>query len=362
MKRQGNLSTQLMDYLKHIAKINVDMGKPLSSVKENTLLLFPDTGCTLNCGICALVAFKGPACENDLASLSKGIETLLKNRMGPFSKGTSLMISKDYLGGKEFLSTLFDHAQNLKQETIFASLFYNRDKSRKLSGITQEIKKVLTDEIRDFKSATAGLSTPEVEIASDYIDQLKDIHWCLKKEIIDNIEAIEQLAPGIEKQNNPTGITLFKRINAVLNSLDRLEVRGRDSAGISVLSTLDEQEFSKYKSALEKKGIAEGLENRSNRQILVNNTISINEVSRPDSPNRITICFVYKFAAEIGALGDNIAFIRNQIKSDLLLQTLAQFATLASSVSAHTRWASIGDITEANCHPLDNTLTDTKIP
>ena len=281
------------------------------------------------------MAFKGPACKSDLESLSKGIETLSKNRLGPFSEDTNPMVSKEYLGGEEFLSSLFDHAQNLKQETIFASLFYDRVKTRKLSELTQDIKKILTDEIRDFKFATAGLSTPEVEIAADHIDQLKDIFWCLKKEIIDNIEAIEQLAPGIEKQNNPTGIALFKRINAVLNSLDRLEVRGRDSAGISVLCTLDEQKFSKYKSVLEKKGIAEGLENRSNRQILSNNTISINEISKPDSPDRITICFVYKFAAEIGALGDNIAFIRNQIKNDHLLQTLAEFPTLASSVSAH---------------------------
>jgi len=361
MKRQGNLSTQFLDHLKHIAKINVDMGKPLSSVKENTLLFFPDTGCTLGCGICALVAFKGPACENDLESLSKGIETLSKNRLGPFSEDTSPMVSKDYLGGKEFLSALFDHAQNLKQETLFASLFYNRKKTRKLSDIAQDIEKILTNEVRDFKSATAGLSTPEVEIAADYIDQLKDIFWCLKKEVIDNIEAIEHLAPGIEKQNNSAGISLFKRINAVLNSLDRLEVRGRDSAGISVLCTLGEKEFTKYKNVLEKKGIAGELENRCNRQILSNNTISIGEADNPGAPNRITICFVYKFAAEIGALGDNIAFIRNQIKSDHLLQVLSEFSLLASSVSAHTRWASIGDITEANCHPLDNTPTDTQI-
>jgi glucosamine--fructose-6-phosphate aminotransferase (isomerizing) len=361
MKRQGNLSTQLFDHLKHIAKINVDIGKPLSSVKENTLLFFPDTGCTLGCGICALVAFKGPTCENDLAPLSRGIETLSKNRLGPFSEDKNLMVSEDYLGGKDFLSTLFDHAQNLKQETIFASLFYNQEKTRKLSGITQDIKKMLADEIRDFKSATAGLSTPEVEIAADHIDQLKDILWCLKKEVINNIEAIKQLAPGIENQNNPAGTALFKRINAVLNSLDRLEVRGRDSAGISVLCTLDEKEFSKYKSILKQKGIFEGLENRSNQQILSNNTISINEIGRPGSANRITICFVYKFAAEIGALGDNIAFIRNQIKNDHLLQTLAEFSTLSSSVSAHTRWASVGDITEANCHPLDNTRTDSGI-
>lgn len=361
MKRQNNFSTQIFDYLKHIAKINVDMGKPLSSVKENTLLFFPDTGCTLGCGICALVAFKGPACENDLESLSRGIATLSQNRLGPFSENTPPMVSQDYLGGAEFLSSLFDHAQNLKQETIFASLFYNREKTRKLSKITQDIEKILTDEVRNFKSATAGLSTPEVEIAADYIDQLKDILWCLEKEVVNNIEAIERLAPGIEKQNNPAGIALFKRINAVLNSLDRLEVRGRDSAGISVLCTLDEKEFSTYKSVLERKGIAEGLKNRSNRQILSNNTISINEVSRPGFPTRITICFVYKFAAEVGALGDNIAFVRNQIKNDPLLQTLAGFSLLASSVSAHTRWASVGDITEANCHPLDNTPTDTRV-
>ncbi|WP_020589771.1 SIS domain-containing protein [Desulfobacter curvatus] len=361
MRRQDNFSTHFFDYLKRIAKINVDMGKPLSSVEENTVLFFPDTGCTLNCGICALVAFKGPACEDDLKSLSKGVETLSKNRLGPFSKDRSPMVSQDYLGGKEFLSTLFDHAQNLKQETIFASLFYNREKTRKLSDVARNIEKILTDEVRDFKSATANLSTPEVEIAANYIDQLKDLYWCLKKEIIDNIESVEHLAPGIRKENNPSGIALFKRINAVLNSLDRLEVRGRDSAGISVLCTLDEEEFSKYKSVLGKKGLAEGLENRCNRQILSNNTISINEISTPDSLNRITICFVYKFAAEIGALGDNIAFIRNQIKDDHLLQVLAGFSLSASSVSAHTRWASIGDITEANCHPLDNTSTDTKV-
>ncbi|MDD4272934.1 MAG: SIS domain-containing protein, partial [Desulfobacter postgatei] len=362
MKWQDNLSAQLFNYLKDIAKINVDMGKPLSSVKENTLLFFPDTGCTLGCGICALVAFKGPACENDLDSLSKGIETLSQNRLGPLSKGKPPMVSENYLGGADFLSTLFDHAQNLKQETSFASLFYNREKTRKLSGIAQDIEKILTNEVRDFKSATAGLSTPEAEIASNYIDLLKDIVWCLKKEIIDNIEAIANLAPGIEKQNNPSGIALFKRINAVLNSLDRLEVRGRDSAGISVLCTLDEKEFSKYKRVLEKSGLDKDLENRSNRQILSNNTISVNEVSGPGSQNRITICFVYKFAAEIGALGDNIAFIRNQIKKDPILQALAEFSPLTSSVSAHTRWASIGDITEANCHPLDNASTDTRIP
>ncbi|MCG8689250.1 MAG: SIS domain-containing protein, partial [Desulfobacterales bacterium] len=61
------------------------------------------------------------------------------------------------------------------------------------------------------------------------------------------------------------------------------------------------------------------------------------------------------------ALGDNISFIRSQIKNDHLLQLIAGFNIKSTSVSAHTRWASVGDITEANCHPVDNTPTDTKV-
>jgi glutamine---fructose-6-phosphate transaminase (isomerizing) len=39
-------------------------------------------------------------------------------------------------------------------------------------------------------------------------------------------------------------------INSVLNSLDRLEVRGRDSAGISLMFVLDGSEYEKFQDAL----------------------------------------------------------------------------------------------------------------
>ena len=62
----------------------------------------------------------------------------------------------------------------------------------------------------------------------------------------------------------------------------------------------------------------------------------------------------YKVANEVGSLGDNIAFLRRQIANDPILQDLTACPVEFDTISAHTRWASVGAITEANCHPVDN--------
>ena len=64
-------------------------------------------------------------------------------------------------------------------------------------------------------------------------------------------------------------------------------------------------------------------------------------------------------SVEIGSLGDNIQFLRQQIAHDTILQILAACQSEFDTVSAHTRWASVGAITEANCHPVDNRTVET---
>ena len=64
-------------------------------------------------------------------------------------------------------------------------------------------------------------------------------------------------------------------------------------------------------------------------------------------------------AAEIGSLGDNIRFLRRAIAGDPLLHAIVAFpAARFHTVNAHTRWASVGAITEANCHPVDNRVVN----
>ena len=65
------------------------------------------------------------------------------------------------------------------------------------------------------------------------------------------------------------------------------------------------------------------------------------------------LAFVYKTAAEIGELGDNTARLRAQIRDDELLRLAVRADTAEAVVLAHTRWASVGIISEANAHPLN---------
>jgi len=353
-------TNRIQTSIKDILQLRFAFGKPRHLADDHTLIFFPDNPNMLGCGICAFVAYKGRSQQTsqDLPSLSAALETFTRNML---PKEANQAVTDDYMGGDAFLSTLFDQIRDLKRETVFANLFSDADKTQTLDEIAASIDRLIQGETASFKRLTPSLSAPEVEMVSERIERLKDIFWCLKKEVLDNIRAIQALAPSLDREPSPNSLLIFKRINAVLNSIDRLEVRGRDSAGISVMCTLSSEAFQNYRAALEKEGLSDILKKRTNHTILANNSISISNGEDGSSTPTATICFVYKFAAEIGALGDNVSFIRSQIKNDHLLQLIAGFPIRSNSVSAHTRWASVGDITVPNCHPVDNTPTDREI-
>ena len=62
---------------------------------------------------------------------------------------------------------------------------------------------------------------------------------------------------------------------------------------------------------------------------------------------------MYKAAAEIGELGDNSRVMRTAIIGDPLLHLALRQPAARLSVLCHTRWASVGIISEPNAHPLN---------
>src|SRR6266536_2128706 len=129
----------------------------------------------------------------------------------------------------------------------------------------------------------------------------------------------------------------YGSIQIALAALDRLEVRGRDSAGLDVL-------VSGHGLDLEAPDVAGLLAERVRDPLYTSGA-----VRAPGGQ----LGFVYKAASEVGELGDNTRRLRAAIAGDELLRRALERPEARALVLAHTRWASVGLINQANAHPLD---------
>ncbi len=165
--------------------------------------------------------------------------------------------------------------------------------------------------------------------------RLKDVAWAIARDRLRTASAVEELA-GAER--GAAAIEAYHSIQLAFSALDRLEVRGRDSAGIHVL-------VSGHALDLVDPTVRRLIDERVADPLFGTRSVRI-------ADGRLS--FVYKRAAEVGELGDNTASLRSQVQSDDLLRLSLRAPTARALVLAHTRWASIGIISEPNCHPLNH--------
>ncbi len=180
----------------------------------------------------------------------------------------------------------------------------------------------------------------------------RDLAWRLRQDFLPNLDKIRWLA-GDADPLAPAHAFLLWQLNTLLNGIDRLEVRGRDSAGVAV------HIFFPSPDALARftadPTVHAWLADREARTALVSGAVR-RAVSTGEAPD--CLLFVYKVADEIGEMGENVANLRNQIRNDPLIHAAIQVEGVHGQAFAHTRWASNGIISEANCHPLDNACLD----
>ncbi len=338
-------------------------GRHLSCVPNRSIVFFPCHKNLLCCGITGIVSYKNKKKTLDtidVESLRDMVETIEKNRFKDCKEG-DLCLKDYYLGGNEMVEALFRSVRKLKCKDHFYKFFTGREGQDTLVSLSDRISALIQKEEKILASQIGHLESDNVDAVSRRIDDFKDITWCLSTEIVDNINKVKDLLGVTHKTPSPSTVAIFKKINAVLNSIDRLEVRGRDSAGISLLFTLDKSEFKRFEKTLEARGFSNQLKERSNQEVLVNRSINLKEKSDANGKTYISIAITYKIAAEIGSLGDNIQFLRKQIRKDEILKILTAFSHQYHTVSAHTRWASVGAISEPNCHPVDSQSLGSKV-
>ena len=188
---------------------------------------------------------------------------------------------------------------------------------------------------QQLDSGRIDLSADRLEGINAALLRTKDVRWAIAEDRVRTAEAVADLLNGT---SGSAAVEAFTSVQTALSALDRLEVRGRDSAGLHLLVTghgLD----------LESPGVRSMLEQRANDPLFRNGA-----VCNADGD----LSFVYKAAAEIGELGDNTRVLRSAITSDELLHLAVTSEAAEVTVLGHTRWASVGIISEANAHPLNS--------
>ncbi len=332
------------------------LGKSIKNVPTGTFVLFPAQDSQLNCGLTGIVAFKKKQIAKSKIPINK-IESMISHLKGytyKRIKEENRNLRDNYLGGETFIKELRDLIWDLKLTPSLYRIFREAPTRKRLKKVSLTLERIINGEENEYHQISNLLALEENEVIAKRINQLKDMIWPLREEILKNLEKIEELSrlPDNDKDISPLAFTQLKNVNTLFNNLDRLEVRGRDSAGISVISILEEKDYLHFERALKRRSLLHEFSARQKEKVLLNRGITINR----DESN-ISIIFTYKIAAQIGHLGDNIKFLRKQIYDDRIFQFLITLPSLYQTTIAHTRWASVGEISEPNCHPVDNVIS-----
>ncbi len=185
----------------------------------------------------------------------------------------------------------------------------------------------------------------------------KDMAWRLERDVLGQFGPVQSLLGGPCAHGKETGrqpLAHAFTLNLILNGMNRLEVRGRDSLGLVA--------YVRFPGSVALDSFLDGPDNGFTwRQELEHRSclpaLTHGAVVRPQSSNS-TLLVVFKVASEIGKMGDNAAFLRQAIASDGLFQAAVRFSGVELQCLAHTRWASNGIISLPNCHPVDGAVRD----
>ncbi|MEQ8842423.1 MAG: SIS domain-containing protein [Acidimicrobiales bacterium] len=191
--------------------------------------------------------------------------------------------------------------------------------------------------------ARAALPTAELERRNHELIRVRDGVWAITRDRLRAAQTVATLAGDIRSTG---ALEAFLSVHQALSAIDRLEVRGRDSAGLHLL-------VHDHALDLDDPAVRAAIDARAGDPNFGSGSVRIVDG---------VLSVVHKVAAEIGELGDNTAAIRRALTEDELLRAALANDTARTLVLGHTRWASIGIISEPNAHPLNSELVDAAGP
>lgn len=306
---------------------------------RGTVVLLPRGGVRLACGIAALVEIAegvGPASPSDVEAERVAGELFETGLADEFTDRRVARLAR--------------WARGLKRSGSFADLVTDEGHAARAAALAARLREFADDAAEDLQARAESLSEAELELLTARVLRVRDVAWHVEAEALSMAAGARRLTGGAEY--TPKLLTELRRIESVLRSIDRIEIRGRDSAGLAIQVVFaDSTWYAGLSKLLEDRGLRDEFEARIAEEELPALAIAKSDGDAHRSP---CLTFVYKVAAEVGRLGDNVEELRRQIASDAVLRTALSAPGTRPVLLGHTRWASSGVISVPNCHPVDN--------
>jgi len=250
-----------------------------------------------------------------LEDISKAISLL---EVGMSSTEELLQLAWQYKSNVNFLRFCRNKKEQVGLKNICNSLeVFAKNKKFEISKID--------------KKSSENLYNNQVK---DY-EQILDAHWFLSSEVPSWMEKVEGFSSNGLACLQDSAVIFYKDLYKVIGAIDnRLEVRGRDSLGLSVVI------------------------NSSN---FTGNEICTHTYPVGSEPHYFekhlaygTYTFTFKTFNSIGELGDNANEIRRLVKeNNFFLSLIEKIGVMTGTIMIHTRWASVGPVNLANSHPVN---------
>lgn len=354
----------IRQFFHSLKKWRAYIGRHPGQVASPSIIIFPFNREIFCCGLAGIIAVKGPS-RNAKKSLARLQQTDRRFQEAVSCQLAEILSGKrtctDYLGGRDVLEFIAATIDNLKTSKEFQVLFFDPAYARTVQELMTRMKVFVGGEEKALEENASLFATTDMEIVNARIILLKDIVWSLEKDVLGNIDKIKRLSGSDSIDDiKPPALRKYAELNFLLNCLDRLEVRGRDSAGVQLCFQLGQKDYAQIVEKIKVEGLYEKFIERSRPADLLNGSIRVEEGGHAEAEKgkgSCSVSFTYKTSSIIGELGRNCRDIRAAIAEDKIFRSFAaQSATYQTSL-AHTRWASVGSITEENCHPVSSFTT-----